>query len=160
MKTAFLLAGAAALGPLTFWAAPAFAKPPLTRDAAKNNADFLFNLADSNRDGRITRAEFDAYLKETNSDPAKAVVFDQLDANHDGVLTKDEVEADALAKFDRVDTNHDGVLEPDELAAAKAAKAAAKAAAAAAAPPTAAPQQPIAPDIPGPAQPTPMPGGQ
>jgi hypothetical protein len=44
-------------------------------------------------------------------------MFDRLDANHDGQLTRDEVRADAAARFDAADTNHDGVLDENEQSA-------------------------------------------
>ena len=39
------------------------------------------------------------------------------DANHDGSVTRAEMEAGLRADFARVDTNHDGVLEKDEVRA-------------------------------------------
>lgn len=45
--------------------------------------------ADSNVDFRVTREEFHAYAQ---------ALFEALDANHDGVLTEDEVEAGAIGK--------------------------------------------------------------
>lgn len=44
----------------------------------------------------------------------------KLDANHDGVITRDEAIAAATARFDRLDTNHDGKIDQTEIAAAKA----------------------------------------
>lgn len=42
--------------------------------------------------------------------------FNQVDRNHDGVLTPDELVADAQRYFTEVlDTNHDGQIDPDEL---------------------------------------------
>lgn len=45
--------------------------------------------ADSNVDFRVTREEFHAYAQ---------ALFEALDANHDGLLTEDEVEAGAIGK--------------------------------------------------------------
>jgi len=39
----------------------------------------------------------------------------RLDANHDGVITRDEATAAADARFDRLDVNHDGKLDQSEL---------------------------------------------
>jgi len=39
------------------------------------------------------------------------------DANHDGSVTRAEMEAGLKADFAAADTNHDGVLEPDEARA-------------------------------------------
>jgi hypothetical protein len=41
--------------------------------------------------------------------------FNQVDLNRDGVLTSDELVADAARYFDLLDTNHDGQIDPDEL---------------------------------------------
>ena len=41
----------------------------------------------------------------------------RFDANHDGSVTRAEMEAGLKADFAEADTNHDGVLEPDEVRA-------------------------------------------
>jgi Ca2+-binding EF-hand superfamily protein len=42
--------------------------------------------------------------------------FNQVDRNHDGLLTADELQADAVRYFSEVlDTNHDGQIDPDEI---------------------------------------------
>ena len=40
--------------------------------------------------------------------------FEKFDANKDGVVTTQEVEAAALAKFNEADTNKDGKVTPEE----------------------------------------------
>jgi len=49
-------------------------------------------------------------------------MFDRLDTNRDGVLTKDEVRAARAEMFDRIDTNRDGVVTVAEIEAAKASR--------------------------------------
>lgn len=49
------------------------------------------------------------------SDDTLADWFNQADRNHDGVLTPDEMKADADRFFDTLDTDHNGEIEPDEL---------------------------------------------
>ena len=41
--------------------------------------------------------------------------FAQVDSNHDGSLTVDEMQADAERFFQTLDTNHDGEIDPDEI---------------------------------------------
>lgn len=41
--------------------------------------------------------------------------FSQVDRNHDGFLTPDELQADAERYFDVLDTSRDGQIDPDEL---------------------------------------------
>jgi Ca2+-binding EF-hand superfamily protein len=41
--------------------------------------------------------------------------FYQADRNRDGVITSDEMQADADRFFAKLDTNHDGEIDPDEL---------------------------------------------
>jgi EF hand domain-containing protein len=43
--------------------------------------------------------------------------FVQADINRDGVLTPDEMQADADRFFARLDSNHDGEIDPQEIAA-------------------------------------------
>ena len=50
------------------------------------------------------------------TDDTLADWFRQADRNADGVLTADEMVADAERFFATLDTNHDGQIDPDELA--------------------------------------------
>lgn len=97
-------------------------------------AGFLMR-ADTNGDGVVTWAEAQA---------AAVQRFQKMDANHDGVLTADEMPAGprgaafkrtdtdgdgkvsqaqfvdrAKQRFDRIDTNHDGKLDAGELQAVR-----------------------------------------
>ena len=42
--------------------------------------------------------------------------FDEMDTNHDGVITKDEFLAGEKKRFDEFDTNHDGKVDAKEIA--------------------------------------------
>jgi len=46
---------------------------------------------------------------------APNIWFDKADANHDGVLTEAEMEADAARFFATLDRNKDGEIDPDEI---------------------------------------------
>ena len=47
-------------------------------------------------------------------------MFAKLDANHDGVVTRDEAIAAATQRFDKMDANHDGKIDQAEVQAMKA----------------------------------------
>jgi len=49
--------------------------------------------------------------------PASAALLLRFDANHDGVITRDEMEAGLKADFATADTNGDGCLSPAEVRA-------------------------------------------
>jgi Ca2+-binding EF-hand superfamily protein len=76
----------------------------------------VFEHADANHDGNITRAEYVA---------ARAAKFDELDRNHDGFLTDADfprlkkMGGDRAQKFQtmlqKLDTDHDGKVSRDEF---------------------------------------------
>lgn len=43
-----------------------------------------------------------------------SVWFQQADSNHDGVITRDEMTADAQRFFETLDTDHSGEIDPEE----------------------------------------------
>lgn len=86
---------------------------------AQGTAGSLFQAIDSNGDGRISEAEYVAYMSQG---------FHRRDRNHDGVLTPDELpgghgrsvtlqqwQDDLRREFHQLDRNHDGYLSPHEL---------------------------------------------
>jgi len=58
----------------------------------------------------------EAFRAHSATDDTLANWFYQADRNRDGVLTPDEMQADAERFFAKLDTSHDGQIDPDELA--------------------------------------------
>lgn len=56
------------------------------------------------------------FRARTPDDDTLADWFGQADRDHDGVLTAEEMRADAERFFGKLDSNHDGEIDPDELA--------------------------------------------
>jgi hypothetical protein len=56
------------------------------------------------------------FRARTASDDTLAQWFNQADRDHNGLLTVDEMQADARRFFATLDGNHDGEIDPDELA--------------------------------------------
>lgn len=56
------------------------------------------------------------YRARTKDDDTLADWFYRADRNRDGVLTPDEMQADAERFFQTLDTDHNGEIDPDELA--------------------------------------------
>jgi Ca2+-binding EF-hand superfamily protein len=55
------------------------------------------------------------FRAKNSTDDALARWFAKADANQDGVLTPDEMQADAARFFATLDTNSDGEIDPEEL---------------------------------------------
>lgn len=83
----------------------------------------IFDERDTNKDGHITRAEWNPQM-----DAAEAREFAKRDANHDGMVTRQEAVAYALAAgfyaddIRAADTNKDGLVTRDEARAYYASK--------------------------------------
>ncbi len=81
-------------------------------------ADTIFSQYNRNSDGAVTLAEWDA-IERADQDKTKSS-FRLLDRNHDNKLTRDELthgkrrNAVVHRIFERVDTNHDGVITEAE----------------------------------------------
>lgn len=112
--------------------APVAQKGDVTRAQMKAQVKQVFDMADTNHDGFMSRQEFAARMGAViNNGPAGAtrdqaqkmldaanLAFNNVDANHDGKLSLDEASKRPLAAFDKMDTNHDGVLTVQEKIAA------------------------------------------
>jgi len=93
-------------------ASPLFAQPPSTVTLPSRRAEVdqvvpgRMSAIDSNRDGFLSADELG------DGPPA------EVDTDHDGKLSFAEVRAGLLMLFDFVDANHDGVLNREERASA------------------------------------------
>jgi Ca2+-binding EF-hand superfamily protein len=82
----------------------------------------LFARADSNKDGAVTRAEFETMGEQLRTRMQHASMarrggsrlFETADSNKDGRISQAELQQSALANFDRMDLNHDGTITPEE----------------------------------------------
>ena len=136
---ALLALGVAGLSPSTGDAQPAGQATDAGWDTGKRGQKMM-NWFDANKDGTITREEFIAAHEsrftaadpdgsgeitlerwlETRqgqgyrSDRAEAR-FKQLDANNDGVLTREEMMQTAESRFAQMDRDGDGVITADEV---------------------------------------------
>lgn len=98
------------------WTEARFAELDHNRDGRITRDEWHFDLesfrrADHNGDGRITRDEF---LGRDSIDDDRADRFDDLDYNRDRRVTRDEWHGGQRA-FDNLDRNHDGVLSREEV---------------------------------------------
>jgi len=108
--------------------APAFAQGgvqmpdrPIARSEVIAGVKQQFAAMDANRDGVVTRDEFDAY-HNAQAPGASGLFehvgghwFDKADAAGDGRVTLAEAEARPLKLFDMADSNHDGIVDHSEM---------------------------------------------
>jgi Ca2+-binding EF-hand superfamily protein len=82
-----------------------------------------FDEIDANHDGQITADEMRAHHEKMRGEHWK-----KLDTNGDGKISKEEAKAHPrlAERFDQLDANKDGFLTPDEIQAARGKRHAAK----------------------------------
>lgn len=102
---------------------------PVHAQSAQERAqmDRIFAQVDVDRDGTISRGEFDTFMRQ-RFEAQRAefeAAFTAADENGDGVIDRKEAAINAvlLEKFDSVDRDGDGKISRDELRAALAALA-------------------------------------
>ena len=124
-----LAAGALALS-LVMPVAAQMPKGPIARADFMAQSKAQFAALDADKDGAITRDEMVAGMaKMFRSDPPPQIVdrlFGAIDLDKDGKATAAEVEKHAADRFDQADANHDGVLTAEEMAASQQAAVAAQ----------------------------------
>jgi Ca2+-binding EF-hand superfamily protein len=93
-----------------------------TADPTKAYIDAGFAAMDFNKDGKITRTEFDRFMRARLVRQAAAFdnAFVKLDSDSDGKISAAEAEALPLLaqNFADVDMNGDGFVDKEELRAA------------------------------------------
>jgi hypothetical protein len=114
LMSTLLIAASAANSQPTPQAAP----DAMTLDHFLDRQTGRIMAADTDGDGRISRAEMEAAETKGGRDPSRR--FDAMDTNHDGYLDKAEIQAALTQRFRRMDRNGDGVLTPDERMADRA----------------------------------------
>lgn len=106
--------------------APAFAEESKTphpapvepRTASEPSApELLFAASDANHDGVVTYGEF-ANVARSGIARRVLVRFHELDRNHDGRVSRSEVNLMSAERFARFDVDHDGFFTVRELSAA------------------------------------------
>src|SRR5690349_4037350 len=100
-------------------------------EVIKKERDAAFAKFDTDGNGAISRAEFDAKAKlPTVKEPDAKPFLDRFDANKDGAISKDEFRAPTMSNFEKLDKNKDGTLSlAEQQSAASAARAPTKKAA-------------------------------
>jgi hypothetical protein len=114
-----------ALSTVLLLASPALADPaPAKRSDVEARAAAMFDKADANHDGILTRDEYHrtlaAIVKAKGGTPTPkgwAMVdaqFDAVDQAHTGRIPRANFIAAAVAHFDGADLNQDGTVTPNE----------------------------------------------
>lgn len=92
-------------------------------DELAKQRDAAFARIDTDSNGTISRAEFDAQAKLPSLPQPDAKPFlAEFDKNKDGVISQDEFRAPTLANFDRLDLNKDGTVSAAEQKTAERAR--------------------------------------
>lgn len=75
----------------------------------------MFAEADADGNGAISKAEMKTHFEKRHGEMGARMLGD---ANGDGVVTRAEYDSRSAEHFDEIDANHDGALSDEEIAAA------------------------------------------
>ena len=78
---------------------------------------FMEDLEKMNGDAPITKKDFDKAIASSNPDKISEVVFETLDSDHDGMLSRDELSTELVGEngFNILDENNDGFIDKKEF---------------------------------------------
>lgn len=89
----------------------------ISRDEFVTHSADKFKKADTDGNGNISAAEFNAFMDEERERRRQMMqerMFKRMDANGDGQISREEMEAHATKMFERMDRNSDGQLTEDD----------------------------------------------
>lgn len=90
----------------------------VTRAEFKASRSARFDEMDRNGDGFISRDDFGRILKfRPQAGQRLDEMLAEADSNHDGRISRAELDQSPMPLFDRADTNRDGKVDAQELAA-------------------------------------------
>ena len=89
----------------------------ITKEELAAHRAALFEEMDADGDGAVTPAEIEAHHEAKRAE-RRAKHFERMDADGDGAISEAEFAAIPTPMFDKLDANEDGVLTKDEAKAA------------------------------------------
>lgn len=125
MCAAMMVAAPAALAQNALDPFALFASADANGDGAVSKSEFLaartkvFPQIDRNGDGVLTADEFSAQAQGLQGRIMAPRLFANFDLNADGKVTPEEFAKAPAPLFDKADTNHDGVVSKAELDAVR-----------------------------------------
>ncbi|TSE03285.1 acid-shock protein [Mesorhizobium intechi] len=97
------------------------AKSDITLAKFQKRREKAIMAADTDRDGKISLLEWEAFQARRNIKGDAAKSFARIDSNHDGFIDRAELDAFFAKRFAKLDKNGDGVLTADEMPGHKSA---------------------------------------
>jgi Ca2+-binding EF-hand superfamily protein len=91
---------------------PANGQGSMTLDQFISRQSERLMAADTDGDGKLSKAELAAQMQAGRGNPDRMFVL--MDTNQDGFIDKDEMRNALTRRFQRMDENHDGLVTSDE----------------------------------------------